>query len=365
VSRRKAVAIGAGAAVAGAGGYIHANRFGKPPKAPKEPYKRRSEVDSVEPRHKQTTFDAPNGNTYNVDRKMKRTVVALNRSGMRTFASDQGDRRLINDTKDAYVAIRDKNRTHRAKLESGLPKKRFRFDDDELTPKDTVVRFRAGARNRRKLRQVATKKTPTPPTTGPTRYEEGREFSSGERERLLPTKSEQQARINKAFDAIAAGQDITKAYGRGPAMDAARWGAGVSAASAAGGGASYGAERVASKDEKKAKKTAVAAVLGGGAGQAGYQLAGYQAKHSAARKHEASGMSRSKTDKKLKNVKAMHGAFTAGMYRNYPKDMPGAKTHRALGWTHRGKSGTALGTAVTLGASAAAVAAARRTKEKK
>lgn len=157
--------------------------------------------------------------------------------------------------------------------------------------------------------------------------------------------------------------EIAKAYGRGPTADVARWGIGVTTASAAGGGATYGTQRVKGENRKKAERTAAAAVLGGGAGQAGYQLAGYQAKYAAARAEEKAGTTRARKDKKLKPVKRVHGSHTAGMYRNYPKDLPGARINRVLGWTHRGKTGTALGTAVTLGASAAAVKAARRSKE--
>lgn len=171
--------------------------------------------------------------------------------------------------------------------------------------------------------------------------------------------------VDQAFADIARGVDIAKAYGRGPALDAARWTVGIGGAGSAGGSAVYGGERVRGEKKSKAKKTAVAAVLGGAAGQGAYQAAGYEAKWRAAKKESESGVSRSKKEKRLKPVKRVHGSHTAGMYRNYPKDLPGSKTHRVLGWTHRGKTGTALGTAVTLGASAAAMAAARRSKEKK
>lgn len=158
-------------------------------------------------------------------------------------------------------------------------------------------------------------------------------------------------------------EHVSKAYGRGPALDAARWTAGLGAGGAAGGGAVYGTQRRRGQRKRDAVRTATAGVLGGAAGQGLYQAAGYEAKYRATTKEAKSGMTRAKKEKKLKPVKRAHGAHTTGMYRNYPKDLPGAKIHRALGYTHRGKSGTLLGTAVTLGASAAAIKAARKRKE--
>ena len=161
-------------------------------------------------------------------------------------------------------------------------------------------------------------------------------------------------------------EHITKAYGRGPAMDAARWTVGLGTTSAAGGGAIYGNERMGKRPRKKsdAADIAVAGAAGGAAGQGVYQAAGYEAKHRAMRTEAKSGQTKNQKDKKLKPAKKMFGAHTAGMYRNYPKDMPGARIHRTLGYTHRGKIGTAVGAAATLGASAAAIAAARKSKEK-
>lgn len=158
--------------------------------------------------------------------------------------------------------------------------------------------------------------------------------------------------------------EISKAYGRGPAMDAARWTAGIAGVGGAGGGATVAVERRKGAKRRDAEHVAAAGVLGGGAAQGVYQAIGYEAKHRTARAEAKAGLSRAKKDKKLKPVKRAHGAFTPGMYRNYPKDLPGAKTHRALGYTHRGKTGTALGTAVTLAGAAGAIKATKKAKEK-
>lgn len=165
------------------------------------------------------------------------------------------------------------------------------------------------------------------------------------------------------ISAFGVDHTIAKAYGRGPAMDAARWTAGMAGGGVVGGGATYGAERARGKEKRDAKKVAAATVVGGALGQGAYQTAGYEAKWRAAKTEAKSGLSRSKKDKALKPVKRVHGSYTAGMYRNYPKDLPGAKIQRALGWTHRGKTGTALGTAVTLGAGAAAAKVTRKKEQ--
>lgn len=166
------------------------------------------------------------------------------------------------------------------------------------------------------------------------------------------------------ISAFGVDHGISKAYGRGPAMDAARWTAGIAGTGAASGETIYQVERKKNKSKSDAKKMAAAGVLGGLTGQGIYQTAGYEAKHRASGQEAKAGLSRSKKDKKLKPVKAKYGNFTAKMYRNYPKDLPGAKINRVLSWTHRGRSGTALGTAITIGAGSAATAVARRAKEK-
>ena len=133
-------------------------------------YKRLSPGDAYEPKHKQTQFRTQRGKLQNVDRKMKRTVVAMNRKGYRTTASDQGDLnigpnregrfswdRKTGAHKDAYVAFRDKGQKKGKQLQQRLPK-RFEFDKP-TGPNDpvSVVRFRGGpvigAVNRAKLRR--------------------------------------------------------------------------------------------------------------------------------------------------------------------------------------------------------------------
>lgn len=111
-----------------------------------EPYVRRGKGDSVYPRHRQTTFTDPDGAVHNVDRKMKRTVVAMNRAGLRTSYSDQGDLRLRNETKDAYVSFVDPGHRHADKLSGQLPK-RFRIERharNRWNPRSSTVRFRGG-----------------------------------------------------------------------------------------------------------------------------------------------------------------------------------------------------------------------------
>ncbi len=153
---------------------------------------------------------------------------------------------------------------------------------------------------------------------------------------------------------------IAKAYGRTPTVDAARWGLGVAGAGTAGGGTVYTSERRKGRSKTNARRNAEATVLGGIAGQGAYQGTGYAAKHKALAEYKASGMSNSQRDKKLKAVKAEHGKFTAEMFRNYPKDLPGAKINRTMGWSHRGKTGTATGAALTVGGALAARRASQR-----
>lgn len=135
------------------------------------------------------------------------------------------------------------------------------------------------------------------------------------------------------------------------ARDLRRWGAGLTAGSVGGGTA----VRVKTKSRERAER----AVEGGLAGQAAYQAAGYGAKHHALRRLEPK-TTRSQRDKALKPVKREHGAFTPKMERNYPSHLPEAKVHRTLGWTHRGKTGVAAGTALTLTGAGVATGAMHR-----
>lgn len=123
--------------------------------------------------HKQTAFKAPDGTTYNVDRKMKRTVVAMNQAGYKTKYSDQGDFRIKDHTKDAYVSWDDPKGEQAKELRGKLPK-RFKVEHHEpetftgrlhgetkdrqiKTGGDSDVRFRGGPGfgivNRAKLRR--------------------------------------------------------------------------------------------------------------------------------------------------------------------------------------------------------------------
>lgn len=100
--------------------------------------------------------------------------------------------------------------------------------------------------------------------------------------------------------------------------------------------------------DKDVSNQIAASTAGGWAGQGVYQGAGYGAKWRAQAKHEPRS-TKNRRNKLLKPVKAEHGYYTPAMERNYPKSLPEWRTHRALGWTHRGRTGTALGTAITLG----------------
>jgi len=123
------------------------------------------------------------------------------------------------------------------------------------------------------------------------------------------------------------------------------------------GGAGLGAGAGVKRRDKEKGREVQAATIGGWAGQGAYQGAGYGAKH--VDLHVLGPKTtNSQRDKALKEVKAKHGAFTPAMERNYPLKtkagaaIPGARIHRTLGWTHRGKIGTAVGASATAAGSA-------------
>jgi hypothetical protein len=122
-------------------------------------------------------------------------------------------------------------------------------------------------------------------------------------------------------------------------QNAVRWGAGIGTAGVAG---------VAAESARGKKRHVIAdEAVGAAAGQAAYQGAGYGAKHYAIRQLEPQ-TTRSQRDKQLKPAKKKYGAYTADMERNYPRTLPEAPVHRALGWTHRGRTGNALGATITV-----------------
>lgn len=139
-----------------------------------------------------------------------------------------------------------------------------------------------------------------------------------------------------------------------------------------------------------ASRAATAGAIGGWAGQGAYQAAGYGPKHIVLRA-ERKAIERDKgkppqkmvkgkpvgpppmTSSRLNRAKSKHAKLHGGKgsveyYRNYPGHLPGGKANRVLGWTHRGKTGTALGAAATgvgtLGASRYVSGSQKGTKQK-
>jgi hypothetical protein len=112
------------------------------------------------------------------------------------------------------------------------------------------------------------------------------------------------------------------------------------------------------RGDKHHSREMAGATVGSWAGQGAYQAAGYGAKHHGLRNLEPK-TTKAQRNKHLKPVKAKYGAYTPAMERNYPKHLPEASVHRTLGWTHRGKVGTAVGTAATAAGGAAGLHHAR------
>lgn len=126
-----------------------------------------------------------------------------------------------------------------------------------------------------------------------------------------------------------------------------------------------------SADRHAREKEAGATVAGGGAAQGGYQASGYGTKHYVDRHTRKGGKGVTPTqvnmqDKVLKPLKSRYGMRlpkghpernNAGYHRAYPKQLPHARKIRALGHTHEGRWGMAVGGATTLagGASGALI----------
>jgi len=120
-----------------------------------------------------------------------------------------------------------------------------------------------------------------------------------------------------------------------------------------------------SKADRQKEKD-VAAIAGGAvAGQGVYQGAGYGLKHynqktnfnrfknSKGKEYLVpKGWSRSKYDRFNSVHTAKYGNRTAKYMRKMPKEVPGSNIFHILGYTHRGKTGVALGTAATVGGAA-------------
>lgn len=144
---------------------------------------------------------------------------------------------------------------------------------------------------------------------------------------------------------------VAKAAGHTALTTALRWTGGLGLGSAAGG--------TAVQRSRHDERQTAAAVGGGLAGQGIYQGGGYAAKWRAQIKDEPKA-SRSYRDRQLKRVKRVHGAYTPAMERHYPRTLPEWGAHRVLGWTHRGRIGTAVGTAATVGGAELAMRSIRR-----
>ena len=120
-------------------------------------YTRRSPGDSFVPQHKQDTFRDKGGKVRNVDTKMRSTAVELNQRGIQTRYSDQGDLRLTDKTKDAYISFNDAGN----KRLKGLPPRFRRTHSRKNTwnPEHTIIDFRGGpvigAVNRARVRREA------------------------------------------------------------------------------------------------------------------------------------------------------------------------------------------------------------------
>ncbi|HEY5787494.1 MAG TPA: hypothetical protein VIT65_22240 [Microlunatus sp.] len=138
----------------------------------------------------------------------------------------------------------------------------------------------------------------------------------------------------------------------------------ATAAALTGGGSAGTVVLLHRKGHDDAANRVAAGTAGGWAGQGAYQGVTYGLKHKALRANR--GTTKAALNRKLKPVKAKHGAFTPEMYRNYPTDAPAWRTNRALGHIARGKKGTAIGAATTAtGAIGAAHLASRQGNQNK
>jgi hypothetical protein len=128
---------------------------------------------------------------------------------------------------------------------------------------------------------------------------------------------------------------------------------------------------------RSAADDATAAVVGGAAGQAAYQVGGYGAKKANQRINDKKVYNDPKRRKgyrdpqykrKVEGNKSRWRAETAtGDYKNYqrsfPKDVPGGKVTRALGHTHAGNRGVLVGSAATALGAGLGLAAHRKNKK--
>lgn len=128
----------------------------------------------------------------------------------------------------------------------------------------------------------------------------------------------------------------------------------------------YGSRHSVSKKETGHRRDVDAGLVGAAAGAGGYQEASYALKpldRRAERKIASNPRLRTKArdyqnKMRPKNAKAGDAAWRP-YFRNYPKDLPGARLKRTLAVTHTGRSGGALTTAAA-GAAAIGAAAADR-----
>jgi hypothetical protein len=136
--------------------------------------------------------------------------------------------------------------------------------------------------------------------------------------------------------------------------------------------AHHRAKRPLAKSDR-GEKEAAAATVGAGAAQGAYQGVGYGTKHYVDRHTRKGGKGVTPEqvrlqDKTLKPLKSKYGMRlphgdpkrdNTGYHRNYPKELPHGGTIRALGHTHEGKLGVAVGAGVTVVGGGTALLAAR------
>lgn len=132
---------------------------------------------------------------------------------------------------------------------------------------------------------------------------------------------------------------------------------------------------------EKGKKNAdalAAGATGAAAGQAAYQVAGYGTKKANAKVNDRKLYTDPKRRKgerspEYKKTLAAHkktyrAETSAGDYKNYqrnfPKNLPGARTTRVLGRGYSGKTGVALGTAATLAGAGLGIASRKKEVKK-
>lgn len=105
--------------------------------------------------NKQTVMNGLDGKPHYVDRKMKRTIKAMNKAGIDTKYSDTGDR-----GQRGYVAFNDRGNKRLKSVPKGFTRQRARSNDHNPEPQ-TIVRFSSGpvvgAVNRGRLRRAAAK----------------------------------------------------------------------------------------------------------------------------------------------------------------------------------------------------------------